>query len=320
MTAPFFPQRQHVAVKAEASEGVDETPADADVIAPVFDVDWVASAEPNEREAVQDSFSNLPVIIGERSAEITFSTEVKGSGTAGTAPPNLSAPLQACGFSETIVAATSVTYAPVTDQPTSVTVEFREGSTDTTVHVKKILGARGNVTFTGEKGGLLIANFTFSGVYVEPTEAAAQYVSPSISPNPEPFLNIAFSFQGVSSLKIQAWEVDMGVETSLRNDASAATGNTSAVIVGRDPVGSINPELTDVATINYFNNWTTNTEGVLSFVLGATAGNILTFNAPKTQITNITQGDRDQMRIEELELQYNQSAAGGNDELTLAFT
>ena len=49
--------------------------------------------------------------------------ELAGSGTAGTAP-RYGALLQACGLSETIVASTSVTYAPVSSAFSSATIYF----------------------------------------------------------------------------------------------------------------------------------------------------------------------------------------------------
>lgn len=319
MTSPFLTKRKHVALKIEAVEGVDELPGDADVIYPATDIAWSPSGENNDREATADSFSPIKSIVGELSAEITFAAEIKGSGTAGTAP-NIGKALQACGFGETIVAVTSVTYAPVSESIPSVTVEIREGSTDATVHVKKILGARGNVVFEAEKGGIFSATFTFTGVYVEPAEAVAQYLTPTEDPDPEPFLGIGFSFMGIGSLKIQSFSADMQNSIVLRNDASAATGNISAVYVGRRPTGSINPELTDIATENFFNEWTTNAVGILTFVLGATGGNILTVTAPKAQITSPSEGDRDEIRTEDLDLLFSKDVDAGDDEIVFAFT
>ncbi len=319
MTAPFFTQRQHIAVKVESSEGVDAVPADADVVYPAFDIGYTPNFEMNDRETMADSFSPIKSISGERSGEITFQAEIKGSGAAGTAP-GIGVALRACGFAETIATGVSVTYAPASESLPSVTVEIREGSTDTTVHVKKLLGCRGTVTMDAEKGGIFLATFTFTGVYVEPTEAAAQFLTPAETPDPEPFLSAAFSFLGVSTLKIQSFSADMANSVSLRNDVSAASGNVSALIVGRSPTGSINPELTDIATENFFNELTTNAVGVLTFTLGTTAGNITVLNAPTAQIVGIAEGDRDAIRTEDLDLKFSRNADIGDDELTLAFT
>ncbi len=320
MTAPFFIQRQHVAVKVEGTEGTDSVPADADVIAPAFDVEWTPTFEVPERKPMQSSFSQLQRIAGERSAQITFATELKGSGAAGTAPTNLSAPFLACGLGETIVGGISVTYAPASQGTSTFTVETREGSTDGTVKIKKIVGARGTFVLEHTKGERVMVLFTFTGRYVEPTEGGAQFVSPAIAAVPEPFLNVSLSFQSVATLLIQALTVDLGNTVVLRNDVNEATGNFSAAITNRIMVGTIDPEETDLATINFWNQLTTNAEGSLTYTLGASAGNITTVTLPKTQITNAGQADRDGIRIVPLDLSFNQNVVAGDDEISIAFT
>ena len=320
MTNPFLTQRQHVAVKAEVTEGTDSVPADVDVIHPVFGVEWDPDVEMAEREVVQDSFSRIKSIAGERTATITFSTEMKGSGVLGTAPSHLSAPLQGAAFGETIDPGVSVTYAPVSASIPSMTVELREGSTDNTVKIKKILGARANVTFEGEKGGIFLANFVFTGVYVEPTEGATQFTTPAITVDPEPFLNAGLSFHGVSTVKLENVTIDMANIMAPRNNVTAATGNDSVLITGRVPVGTIDPEIDDIATINFFNRWTQNTEGALTFNLGASAGNVTTFTMPATQILDVSEDDREGIRVESIDLKLNGSVAAGNDELSIVFT
>lgn len=321
MTSPYFPQRTQVAVKIEGTEGTDSVPTASDVIAPTYDAEYTPSVEMFERNNTQGSFSRLPQIAGERSGQITFATELKGSGVAGTAPPNLSAPFLACNMGETIVASTSVTYAPVSTGGSSATVELREGSTTTGAKQKKIVGARGTWVLEGVKGSPVLVRFTFTGRYIEPLDTAIVLLTtPAPGPNPEPFLNTSFSFQGVATLKVQTVTLDIGNNVVLRNDANQASGNFSAVITDRSPIGNIDPEQEDQATANFFNDWTTNSEGVLSYVLGATAGNISTVSAPKAQITSIAEADRDGLRTEGLDLQLNQSADAGDDEISIAFT
>jgi hypothetical protein len=58
----------------------------------------------------------------------------------------------------------------------------------------------------------------------------------------------------------------------------------------------------------------------MSYTLGATPGNICTLSAPKAQITDVGDGDRDSIRTNEIEGQLNGSTVAGDDELSLAFT
>ncbi len=322
---PYYTRRQHLAVKIEATEGTDSVPTDTDVIHPVFGTpEWTPALEQNERDVVGNSFSRINQIQGERSAVITFSTEIKGSGTAGTAPPNLSAALLACNMSETIVASTSVTYAPVSAHSAndSVTVEIREGDTGSEVKIKKITGARGTFTIEGTKGGILMINFTFTGKYVAPSEGVNQFTTPDPGPNPLPFQGVSYSLHGVSGLRIQALTFDMANNVVLENDVNDATGNRAAQITGRQPVGTVDPEQTDISTMDFFDKITTNAVGVQSFNLTGSAGNITTFSMPSVQILNVGEGDRDGLRTESLDYQANRDPAfdTGDDEITIVFT
>lgn len=321
---PFLPRRQQVLAKIEVTPGVDAVVAAPDVIHPVFGPpEWAPTVEMNEREVVQPSMSQIPQKAGERSSQLTFATELKGSGVAGDVPPHLSVLLQACGFSETIVPATSVTYAPASEDIPTLTMEVLEGSVDSgaaTVKRKRLLGARGTVSFTAVKGQPVLANFVFTGKYVEPDDIAAFFAVPSIGPLPLSFLDAAISLLGVGTHKLQNLELDMANEVVMRNDANDPTGNSEAIITGRKPTGSADPEQVATSVDNFFADWTDEVLAALSYVLGATAGNIVTVTAPNVQITNVAEGDRDQIRIETLDLALMGSAAAGDDELTLVFT
>lgn len=315
---PFLIQRQQIAIAEESTEGVGESIVNGDVIAPIFEQEYAPEFTLNERSNIQASFSHLPQISGEISASVTFSTEVKGSGSVGTVPPNLSVALKACGFAEVIVGGVSVTYKPSSGTIPSATIEVRELTPDGTAKIKRIVGARGTVAFVMDKGNPVMANFEFTGRYEEPTEGSA-LTTPSPGPNPLPFLSAAFSFQG-DSLVIAALSIDMANNVVMRNDVNQATGNFSAVIVGRSPGGTIDPEQTLIATANFFNALTTNAEGILTFALTGSAGNITTFTASKAQIIGLSEADRDGIRVENLDIQFNQVASAGDDELSIAFT
>lgn len=318
---PHSIYRQQVAVKLETTEGTDATVADANVIDPVYDVSWTPEFQQNERRTLRASFSTDPTVAGMRTATISFATELKGSGTAGTAPPNLSAPLKACRYSETIVASTSVTYKPASSESSvaSATVAIREGNHGTSFKEKKIIGARGNVRFVAVNGNFVRAEFEFKGRYSEPSDTTA-FTDLATTPDPVAFLGATFSFQSVSTLKISSLTVDTGNEVVLRQDPNQATGCFSAAIVGRMPKGEVDPEQELTSTINFPNKLTTDAEGSMSFILGSTAGNICTFTCAKTQITNASEGDREGIRTMPLTLRFNRNAAAGDDEISIAFT
>lgn len=319
MVAPFLPRRSQVVLKIEAVEGTAETLADADVIAPVLDVEWAPEFTFFERDVLQPSLSKLAQVSSEQLATISFSVEMKGAGGSAGLVPNIGNALRACGFSETITAATSVVYDPISEGFESATIEIREGSIGSEFKIKQIIGARGTVAIEATKGQIALFVFTFTGRYVEPTEGVA-LANPAPGLTPLPFLDTSFTFFGVSTLKVESVNLDIGNNVSIRNDANEPTGNFSAVITGRDPVGSVDPEQTDIATINFFNEMTTTQEGALSYQLGSATGEKVAISAPKVQMINVTESERDDFRTEDLDLQLNQDTAAGDDELKITFS
>ncbi len=322
MANTFSTRRRQLAVKVETVFGTDAVVAAADLIEPIFDLEYSAEVEQFEREIIKEVFSPVAQIPGERSATISFSTELKGSGTAGTEPAHLDAPLRGCGFARTDVVATSNTYNLVSTGIESVTLEIREIEDDSDSLVKKILGGCGTVEIVAEKGQPVLLNFEFIGKYVEPYRIAspgALSPSPGFGLTPEPFLNVSFEFLGVSTLLVQAVSLDAGIECTLKNDINDPTGNIGAVVTARSPSGSINPEQVNTDVYNPWAEWTSATEGLLKYVLGATAGNIVTVQAPKAQIVGLGDGDRDTIRTNEIDLQLNGGTVG-DDELEIEFT
>ena len=102
--------RRVLLAAVEAVPGVAETLTGADaILIENLQMSYV-NERMNERPAIRQSFGKLAAIYGGSLAQVTFDIEIKGSGTAGTAP-EAGALLQAVGMSETIVATTSVTYA-----------------------------------------------------------------------------------------------------------------------------------------------------------------------------------------------------------------
>ena len=322
MANTFSVRRRQLAMKIEAVFGVDAVPTALDLIEPVFDLEYTAEIEQFEREIIKEVFSPVAQIPGERSAAISFTTELKGSGVAGTPPAHLDVPLRTCGFAVVNVPVTSDTYTVVSTGLESSTIEIREIEDDGDSIVKKLLGACGTVEITAEKGQPVLLNFEFIGKYVEPSRVAspgALSPSPGFGLTPEPFLDVGFTFLGIGVLLVQAVSLDAGVECTLKNDINDPSGNIGAIATARTPTGSINPEQVDPTVYNPWNTWTTAAEGLLEYTLGATAGNIVKVTAPNAQIVGISDGDRDTIRTNELELQLNGGVAG-DDELELEFT
>jgi hypothetical protein len=89
--------------KIETTYGTDPTPAATDaVLVSALEVQPL-QLELKDRELILGYLGNTEMVVGQRLVSVSFDVEIAGSGTAGTAP-KWSALMQACGFSETIVA------------------------------------------------------------------------------------------------------------------------------------------------------------------------------------------------------------------------
>jgi len=238
--------------------------------------------------------------------------ELKGSGTAGTAPA-LGKLFKACGFGETVVAITSVTYAPASSSISSLTLALYNDGV-----IFKMWGARGNVSLKLDAGKPAMLHFVFTGADFTVTDGVM--LSSGIayeSTKPQPFLSATFTIDSYAAL-VSALEFNMNNEVALRPDVNSGSGHKSAIITGRKPSLSIDPEMVTVATYDFFGKWRSGNEGALSALVSGSAGNICTITAPKVQYTGADLADHSGIRSLGIPSQLNRNA--GDDELSIAFT
>src|SRR5258708_6165945 len=96
-----------ILAKTEVTYGTDSTPVVGANAILVRKLDMKTEGlRMADRAAIRGGLGKLQKIYGGQLKRITFECEVKGSGAAGTAP-EIGPLIEACGFDETIVAATS---------------------------------------------------------------------------------------------------------------------------------------------------------------------------------------------------------------------
>jgi len=282
------------------------------------EVSYSYPGEVLERNLQNDSLSPDSPLIGKRYTEITFSCELKGSGTAGTAPA-IGDLLEACGFSESIDAGLSVVYAPDSTEMKSVRIymyDYNSGGGNAKLH--DIQGARGSFELVLEAGQRPMINFTFQGLYEIPEDVANPSPVYGETTKPPVVESASFEINSETTLVVQALNIDMANELVQSEGINASTGVSKIVIVGRKPNGSFNPEVVTIATEDFFTDWVGATQRDLSVALGSVAGNICTITAPKVTYDTINDGDRNGIRINEIPFHLGKDS--GNDELVLTFT
>ena len=163
---PLLTRKRLILLESEGTYGTDPTPTGVDAVL-VRDLNITPlQSDTVSRDLVRPYLGASEQLLANTRVEVTFSVELAGSGAAGTAPRYGKA-LLACGMAETVVASTSVTYAPVSASFGSCTIYY---NIDGVRH--KVTGARGTFTINGAVGEIPTIDFTFTGIYNAPTDTA----------------------------------------------------------------------------------------------------------------------------------------------------
>lgn len=270
----------------------------------------------NDRSVIRANLNTEQQIYGGTLARLSFACELKGSGTAGTAP-EIGAMLEACGMGETIVASTSVTYKPISSSHKSITLWWYEGG-----RKKHVLnGARGNVSFRLAAGGIAVAEFEFVGHYTAPADIAQP--SPTYNSQiPKAVLNMAVSLGGVTTMIVREWSLNLGNTLAMPPSIAAADGFGEVQITRADVAGELVMDSELASVIDVDAQLAAGT-GItfLSGTLGSTAGNRVAFTGATNGLywRNRNIGEADAMRIRTMSFGIKDSSTG-NDAIAVAFT
>jgi len=303
--------REVILAKVEVTYNTDSVPVATDAVL-VENLSWANEGlRMNPRPATRANIGQLKHIYGGRLLSVSFDVEIKGSGTAGTAP-EIGPLLRACAISETIVAATSVTYAPASTAHASCTMYlYRDG--------KRIIltGCRGDATGNLETGMQGKISFSMTGHVAAETDTTM--ITPTYdSTVPVPVLSAGFSV-GAYAAVISKLAFGLGNTIATPPDINAADGYAAVQITARDVTGSFDPEDTLVATKNWLSDLIAGTSRVLTTgVIGSTAGNRYQFSHPAIALRDVSPGDRDGVTV--YDVAYGAAESAGDDEFSLVFT
>ena len=305
-------KRRLLLAKIETTYGTDPTPAATDaVLVSSLDVQPL-QLELKDRDLILGYLGNSEMVVGQRLVSVSFDVEIAGSGTAGTAP-KWSALMQACGFSETIVATTSVTYAPISSAFKGVTLYF---FADGVRH--KVTGCRGSWNMSLQTGEIPKISFSFTGLFNAVTDETQP--SPTFTNQADP---VVVNAANTATLQVHgyaaclsAFSLDLANTTPFRQLAGCTQ---QIMITDRKPAGSVTIEAPTIAQKNYFSAASTQAAGQFSWVHSGGAGNIVTFTAPTCNLGAPTYEDSDGIIMLTMPFMPMPSSAG-NDEFTIALT
>ena len=271
------------------------------------------SVEQLERAVKDASLSPFPSIPGKRSAQISFSTELRGSGAAGIAP-DYGLLFKGCAMGETIAAGASVTYAPTSDKS-----DYTKICLTTFIDGLRImyLGCMGSFSVNCPLDGVPTVDWEFEAADFEVSDAALLHGDSYDAETPEPVLMSGFSFGGFH-FDVTNIRFAMNNNVVLRQSANVSGGHVNAMVTGRAPSGSFDPEAVLKATDDVFGDWESGAQLPLSVRIGQRAGNICTITAPKCQYADLGFGDRDGLLSYDAPFRLARDA--GDDEISIVFT
>lgn len=300
--------------KVEATYGVDPTLTGAADAVLAENVVIGYPGDIIDRVGVAGSLSPQAPQLARNHTSLTFDVEFKGSGTDDT-PPDWSPLLQACGFSETVNAPTDVTWDPISD-----TADFKSATLEYYLDglLFQVLGGRGNVSFNFTVGQRAMMSYAFLGKYVAPTDVALPGGTYQTTV-PPPLKNVGLQV-GAFTPVLASWTIDMQNQVDPGDDLNSADGYAPIEILGRDPLGTIDPETTLVAGNNWWADWQAGTERAIDITVGTVAGNILKVTAPKCVHRDISMGDRNGRSVLTIPHTLGRDTAAGDDEIQIIQT
>ncbi len=256
----------------------------------------------------QGSFGRLPSVEGKQAGTFRFKTDLIGGASA---PAWMSTFLPACGWVDS-----TGTFSPKTLPPTDAggVHTLTLGAYIDGVY-KQIHGAMGTweiELITGQPGFI---SFDFQGIWDAITDVAL--VTPTYVTVKPPRFASATLTAGAYSPKVGSVKISSGNVLYLRPDVTAS-GLFCACVADRKPMVSMDPESDTVANRDTYGIMRALTTAALTCTWGST-GNQLSIAGPSLQIVNAQETSRNGVQADNVDWQCNKSAAGGDDELTLAY-
>jgi hypothetical protein len=304
-----------ILAKAETTYGTSAAPAGADAIRVMNDLQLnPLQMELVSRDLLYGWIGNSPRAVVQRLAQISFSFELAGSGDAGVAPKT-GVFFRAAGYSQTIVADTSVTYAPIGTGYEGITINCRHGGKQ---HL--LTGVRGEIGVELTTGQLPMGKFEGIGIYAAPSDqsdptptydnqADALVVNsdntPTVSVGGYASCFESFTFQSGRS---PVFRQLAGCSKQIRIDGE------------RTPEGEIMIESPTITAKNFFADAVAQTDTEIEWVHGTTAGNIITFNAPTCSLGDPTYGDSDGIEMLSLPFMPIPGLTNGYNDHSFVFT
>ena len=312
----FLKRKRVLAAKIESTVGTVETLAAADAAFNVYDAMIQINTEMEERQG-QGGFGYFSSVPAGRIGVATFRTYLEWDGTA-TEPSWADTFFPACGWVKTGQVYTPRSEAPGNNAKTLTIGVYEAEPTGSNAVLKRLAGCMGSFTVNLPTGRLGFIEWEFMGVWQAVTSVTM------LSPTYPTAKGLRFA-GGLAewdnvNMCVESATINSGNNVIMRECPTTAAGYISAFITDRRPTINLNPEAVTIATQDRWAKWLAESEHALELDLAGPTTSVLSFDAPKAQIINNQEGDRNGMVIDEIELQCNKNGTTHDEELSITFT
>ena len=306
---PLHKKLRVMAAKVESTAGTAESLTATEGAFNAYNVIAQPSITVEERTA-QGSLNRLSGVSGARQGTISFSTDIGWDGTT-TMPSWASVLLPMCGVVESSQVYTPRSEAPGTNVKTGTIAVFQAGKK------KQIHGAVGNARVVLPTGMMGRIDWEFTGIWDTPTDTAIITPTyPTALPIKYSSATTTYSATAICNKEVT---VDIGNVIQPIECESTASGFKYFMVTDRYPKATINPESALVATLDWYGNLINNTEGALSIALDGPSDSTITIAAPKAQVLNAQESDRNGIEVDDIELGFNKNGASADQEFSITF-
>lgn len=303
-----------ILAKIEATYGADPAPTGAANAILMTDVSLTPmDGEDVSRNLMRPYHGAQEEIPAGLRVQLTGSTELVGSGAAGTAPP-WGVLARACGLAQVVSAGVNVVYSPISDGHEAITIYVWWGGT------RQVLsGVRGTATLTINAQGIPTLRWTLTGLWNQPAEVAR--ATPSFDAWEKPQIasnaNTPDFTIGGDPFVLRSFSLDLGCQVAPR------------LMIGREEIWIEERSETVAATIEAvplttFDPFAIARQGSdapqeVEITHGTIAGRIVSLNAPTCQLMRPT-GYAQAQGVVEWPLRFKPLPNLGNDQFTLTLT
>lgn len=311
---PLLKRKRVLAAKIETTIGTPISLTGSDGAFNVYDMMIQATIDMQDREG-QGGFGYLPSAPAGRIGTATFRTMLEWDGTA-TEPAWADTFFPACGWVKSGQVYTPRSEAPGSNVKTLTIGGYIDGV------FKSIAGAMGKFKVTLPTGAPGYIDWEFMGVWQAPSDVALITPTyPTVTP-----LRYAGGLAEWNDVNLCVSQVviDSGNEVIMRECPTTDAGYISALVTNRKPIITIDPEAVTVATQDRWSAWLNQTQYTLEIDVkgpdGSSSDAVLSFDAPKAQILNLQEADRNRMVTDSIEFLCGKNGATHDEELSITFT